>query len=334
MTRRTHVLPTDPAANPGMPASRTTTIPPPHPRTRRNRDATMSEHRVPSHIEIQAFFDEDTGTLSYVIFAPQSRDAVVIDPYLDYDPVASKIGTESIDRCAHFIRRHELHLHYVLETHAHADHLTGAQELARMFPGSHIAIGARIVEVQETFKPVFNFGETFATDGHQFDLLLTEGQVLQAGTLSVRCLAIPGHTPACTAYLISDALFTGDSLFMPDYGVGRCDFPGGSAEDLYDSIQSKLYLLPDETRVFVGHDYRPGGRELRYQSTIGEEKDRNIHLPRNLDRDAFVEFRRHRDRSLPAPRLMFQSLQFNLNGGVPPAPDNNGVSYLKIPLRS
>lgn len=321
LTQRVHHLPECAPPPQAMGTSLTAAKPPSHPGPARTEDGdALCEHRVIPPTEVRAFFDEDTGTLSYVIFAIESRDAVVIDPLLDYDPVASRIGTESVDRFADFIRRHELRLHYLLETHAHADHLTGARELSRRFPGSRTAISARIVEVQKAFKPVFNFGAAFRTDGSQFNLLLTDGQMLQAGTLSVKCLAVPGHTPACIAYLVGNALFTGDSLFMPDYGVGRCDFPGGSANDLYDSIQTKLYVLPDETKIFVGHDYRPGGRELRYQSTIREEKAQNIHLPQNRDRDAFVEFRDHRDRGLCAPRLMLQSLQFNLNGGMPPRP--------------
>lgn len=284
--------------------------------------------------EVHASFEPSTGTLSYVVWDQTSRDALVIDPLLNYDPVASKTSTESVALLADFIRLHGLRVHYVLETHAHADHLSGAREVRRLFPFARTAIGARIIEVQRAFMPIFNFGDEFPTDGSQFDRLISDGDRLQAGQLTVQALSVPGHTPACMAYLIGDALFTGDSLFMPDYGVGRCDFPGGNAGALYDSIQMKLYGLPDRTRVFVGHDYRPGGRELRYESTIGAQKRGNVQLHGTTERQAFIEFRERRDQVLPAPRLMFQSVQFNLNGGVAPAPESNGVSYLKIPLRS
>lgn len=284
---------------------------------------------------IQAWFEPVTGALSYIAWDAESGDAVIVDPILDYDPIASRIGTGALSELTDFIHVHRLRPRYVLETHAHADHLSGSRELQQRLPAAAppTAIGAGIVQVQKAFQAVFNFGEEFATDGRQFDLLLDDEQGLHAGSLNIRTLSVPGHTPACMAYLIGDALFTGDSLFMPDYGVGRCDFPGGSAAMLYDSIQGKLYSLPDHTRVFVGHDYRPGGRELRYESTIGEEKAANVQLNRRTRKQDFIDFRERRDQSLPAPRLMYQSVQFNLNGGQPPAPESNGTSYFKIPLR-
>ncbi len=267
---------------------------------------------------VQAFFDAPTGTLSYVVWEPEAGDAVVIDPILDYDAVAKTTSTHSVSELTGFIRTHGLLPHYVLETHAHADHLTGAREIQHHFPDVRIAIGARIVEVQRTFKTFFNFGDTFQADGRQFDLLLEDGQRLDAGGLTLRVLGVPGHTPACIAYLIGDAVFTGDSLFMPDYGVGRCDFPGGSAEALYESVTSRLYTLPDSTRVFVGHDYAPGGRETRYESTIGEEKRNNIQLSSTTGKLEFVDFRNARDATLPAPRLIYPSVPFNINGGEMP----------------
>lgn len=212
-------------------------------------------------MKIQAFFDPNTFTLTYVVFDPASRDAIVIDPVLDYDPLASRTSTKSLDEVAAFLRQHELHVHYTLETHAHADHLSGSQWLKQHF-GAKVAIGERIRDVQETFRTALDLGH-LATDGSQFDQLLADGDVLVAGTLRIATIATPGHTPACVTYRIDDALFTGDALFMPDYGTGRCDFPSGSADALYDSVM-RLYALPDELRVFPGHDYQPGGRELAW----------------------------------------------------------------------
>lgn len=274
---------------------------------------------------VQAFFDVPTGTLSYVVWNPESGDAVVIDPILDYEPVAKTTGIHAVSELTGFIRSHGLLPHYVLETHAHADHLTGAREIQNHFPRVRIAIGARIVEVQRAFKTLLKLGSAFRTDGRQFDLLLEDGQHLDAGGLGIRALGVPGHTPACMAYLIGDAVFTGDSLFMPDYGVGRCDFPGGSAEALYDSVTSRLYTLPESTRVLVGHDYAPGGREMRYESTIGEEKRNNIQLSGTTGKPEFVDFRKARDATLPAPRLIYPSVPFNINGGEMPDAGTPGL---------
>jgi glyoxylase-like metal-dependent hydrolase (beta-lactamase superfamily II) len=286
------------------------------------------------HPEVKAFFDEATWTLTYAVWDPASRDAVIIDPVLDYDAAASRIGTRSVDAVTDFAREAGLHVHFLLETHAHADHLTGSQWLKQRFPGSKVAIGSRIREVQKVFAGVFNLGPGFATTGEQFDVLLEDDSVTRAGTLEVRTLFTPGHTPACASYLIGDAVFTGDALFMPDYGTGRCDFPAGSAATLYDSVTKRLYTLPDTTRVFVGHDYQPNGRAVAWESTIGEEKRANIHLNAATSKDAFVAFRTSRDRTLAAPRLLLPSVQFNIGAGRMPPPESNGVSYLKIPLRT
>lgn len=282
-------------------------------------------------MEIKTFYDERTSTLTYVVYDPETKDAVVIDPVLDYDPKASKTWTESADAVIDFVKQEELNLHYILETHAHADHLSGSQIIQQAFPEARIGVGHRITEVQKVFKAIFNLPAGFATDGSQFDVLLTEEEPLKAGSLEIKTIYTPGHTPACVTFQIEDALFTGDALFMPDMGTGRCDFPGGSAEDLYDSIQ-KLYELPDETRVFVGHDYQPGGRELAWESTIGEQKEKNIQIPAGRTREEFVKFRTERDATLEAPQLLFQSVQVNVDAGKLPDPAQNEIRYLRIPV--
>ncbi|MEO0811430.1 MAG: MBL fold metallo-hydrolase, partial [Myxococcota bacterium] len=223
-------------------------------------------------MDVKSFFDARTSTLTYVVFDPESLDSVVIDPVLDYDAASSHTWTECLDLVTEFLRAKDLTLHYVVETHAHADHLSGAQLLKERFPGARSAVGRRITDVQRVFKDVFDLPGDFPTDGRQFDRLLDDGEVLEAGTLAFETIFTPGHTPADVSFRIEDAVFTGDSLFMPDFGTGRCDFPAGSASDLYRSIQERLYVLPDETRVFVGHDYQPGGRALAYETSIGESK--------------------------------------------------------------
>lgn len=282
-------------------------------------------------MEIKAFFDGRTYTLTYIVYDPATRDAVVIDPVLDYDPLPSRTYTESVDRVSEFVRKEGLRLHWVLETHAHADHLSGSQILKRRFDAK-VAIGARITEVQETFKAIFAMPPEFPTNGSQFDRLLQDGESFQAGSLIVQVIATPGHTPACVTYRLGDAIFTGDALFMEDYGTGRCDFPRGSADDLYTSVHDRLYALPDETRVFVGHDYQPEGRPLRYESTIGVEKTKNRQLKASTTREEFVTFRRRRDAGLEAPRLIFQSVQVNIDAGRLPSPHPNGRRYLRLPL--
>lgn len=280
--------------------------------------------------EIKPFYDPRTYTLTYVVWDPTTLDAVVIDPVLDYDPNASKTWTESVDAVTQFVREEGLKLRFVLETHAHADHLSGSQLLKKRFD-ARVVIGSKIELVQKTFAPVFDLGPGFRTDGSQFDVLLDDGQVLEAGSLRVEAIATPGHTPACLTYRVDDAVFTGDALFLDDYGTGRCDFPRGSAEDLYDSVQ-KLYRLPDETRVFVGHDYQPGGRAVAWETTIGRSKANNPQLRAGTTKEAFVRFRNERDASLAAPRLLLQSVQVNIDAGRLPAAHANGTRYLRIPL--
>lgn len=282
-------------------------------------------------MEIEAFPDEDrTWTVTYVVYDPGSRDAVIIDPVLDLDVTPWRTSTESIDHVIDFINRHELNVHWILETHVHADHITGAGELKKRLHAP-LAIGANIRNVQEVFKQAFNLGDRFRTDGSQFDRLLNDGDTLQAGILTVNVLHTPGHTPACCTYQIGDALFTGDVLFMPDIGVARCDFPGGSPEALYDSVMDRLYHFPHSTRVMVGHDY-PDKRTFQYQTTIGQSKAFNCDLPKTIGKEDFVARIRQRDSLLPAPRLLFPSLQVNINAGALPEPENNEVAYLKVPL--
>ncbi len=283
-------------------------------------------------MQVREFFDRDSFTLSYVVWNAATRDAIIIDPVLDYDPASSRIRETSVSGLVAFLKGERLVVHYILETHPHADHLSASQILKRYFPHAKTAIGARVTEVQEIFKPIFDLPDSFATDGRQFDLLLNDGQLLSAGKLEVQVRFTPGHTPACSSYQIEDAVFTGDSLFMPDYGVGRCDFPAGSAESLYDSITQRLYRLPDATRVFTGHDYLPNGRPLRFESTIGEEKASNIQLNQKTSRETFIKFRAERDKTLSTPRLLFPSVQINIDGGHLPPVKANGRRYLRLPL--
>lgn len=282
-------------------------------------------------METEAFFDEGrTCTITYVVYDPATRDAIVIDPVLDLDITPWRTSTESIENVLEFVSIHELSVHWVLDTHVHADHITGSGELKKRLHAP-MAIGANIRQVQQVFKQAFNLGEDFCTDGSQFDRLLEDGDTLVAGSLRVNVLHTPGHTPACCTYQIGDALFTGDVLFMPDIGVARCDFPGGSPEALYRSVKQRLYNFPHSTRVMVGHDY-PDKREFQYQTTIGQSKAFNCDLPNNISEQDFVARVRKRDSRLPAPRLLFPSLQVNINAGELPEPENNEVAYLKVPL--
>lgn len=275
---------------------------------------------------IRAFFDARTHTLTYVVFDPETRDALVIDPVLDYEPASSKLWTESVDELVAFITQQGLRLHLILETHAHADHLSGAQILKDAFPEARLAIGERITQVQSIFKDIFELPDDFHADGQQFDRLLSPSEHIEVGSLGVDVIPTPGHTPACVTYKIGDAIFTGDALFMPDMGTGRCDFPGGSARDLYESIM-RLYALPEHTCVHVGHDYMPGGRELAYKASIGEHRARNVALPADRECEDFVAWRQARDAKLDAPKLLFQSVQVNIDAGaLPKSP------FFKIPI--
>ncbi len=279
---------------------------------------------------VEAFYDVPTYTLTFLAYDEASRDAVIIDPVLDYDPLASQTTVEGAARLVERVRALGLRVRWVLETHAHADHLTASQYLKAEL-GAPIAIGDRITAVQQTFKGLFDLPDDFATDGSQFDRLLADGETLEAGTLRVGVIATPGHTPACVTYHIGDAIFTGDALFMDDYGTGRCDFPRGSSAALYDSVR-KLYALPDDTRVFVGHDYQPEGRDVRWETTIGKSKANNPQLSASTTKEEFVQLRDARDASLAPPRLIFQSVQVNIDAGRLPAPHANGTRYLRMPL--
>lgn len=279
---------------------------------------------------IQHFYDAATSTLTYVVFDAQTKDAVVIDPVLDYDPAGAQTGTHSVDEVAAYVEAQGLRLHYVLETHAHADHLSSSQYLKRRFDAK-IAIGARITEVQSTFRALFD-REDIPADGSQFDRLLADGEVVHAGSLAIEVIATPGHTPACVTFRIGDAVFTGDAIFVEDQGTGRCDFPRGSADALYRSVQERLYTLPEETRVFVGHDYQPNGRALRFETTIGAEKRSNVQLTATTTRADYVRFREERDRGLTPPRLLLPSVQVNIDAGRLPPARGNGRRYLNLPL--
>ena len=293
----------------------------------------MKERGGFMNYQVEAFFDKATFTMTYIVFDDISKDAIIIDPVWDYDPAASKVSRESIEKVISVIKEKALKTHYILETHAHADHLTGAAELKKVFPNAKIGIGKNITAVQKIFSDIYNIKD-FNTSGIQFDVLLDEKTELVAGSIKLKTIFTPGHTPACSSYLIDNLLFTGDALFMPDYGTGRCDFPAGSAKDLYNSIHEKIYKLPDETIFYTGHDYMPNGRELKYKSTIGESKKNNIQLKEETTEDEFIQFREARDATLNAPRLLLPSIQVNIDAGHLPLEEENGVSYLKIPIRA
>ena len=284
-------------------------------------------------MNIQAFFDKPTSTLTYLVWDEQTKDSVIIDPILNYDATNSTFKFQSIEDLCKRVLEKGLQIHFIMETHAHADHLSGAQELKKRFPKAEVVIGEHITKVQRIFADIYNLGEDFATDGSQFDRLLSEGDRLVAGSLKIDVLHTPGHTPACCSYVIGDAVFVGDALFMPDYGAARCDFPGGSSRQLYHSVKDKLYRLPEHTRLFTAHDYQPGGRELRFEATVGESKKYNVQISQTTPLESFVTFRNQRDGQLGSPKLLFQSLQVNIDGGRLPKPENNGVRYLKIPLK-
>ena len=280
---------------------------------------------------VTSFFDEPTNTFSYVVQDPASRTCAILDSVLDFDYAAGHTDVKSADAIIAFLREHELEVAWILETHVHADHLSAAPYLHQKL-GGQTGIGARITEVQEIFGKAFNAGTDFARDGSQFDRLFEEGDTFTIGNLEGRVLHTPGHTPACLTYVIGDAAFVGDTLFMPDYGTARCDFPGGDARTLYRSIR-KLLALPDETRVFLCHDYLPEGRDrFCWQTTIGEQRRHNIHVHEGISEAQFVAMREERDATLGMPRLILPSVQVNMRAGHLPPPEDNGVQYMKIPL--
>lgn len=280
---------------------------------------------------VTPFFHKQSNTWTYLVRDPASPAAAIIDPCLDFEARAGRTGTASVSEIVARVEAGGLRLDWILETHAHADHLSAGRWLKSQWPRAKLAIGQGIREVQRTFQPVFNLGADFATDGSQFDQLFADGEEFALGGLRVRVLATPGHTNDSVSYLIGDALFVGDTLFMPDGGSARCDFPGGSAARLYQSIQ-RLYALPDQTRVFVCHDYAPGGREFRCETSIGAQKAGNIHLREGIAQDEFVRVREARDATLDMPALILPSIQVNIRAGELPEPESNGVRYLKLPL--
>lgn len=280
---------------------------------------------------VQAFFDKATSNATYVVTDPDSRHCAIIDSVLDFDPASGRTGTTAADRVIEHVRAQGLKVDWVLETHVHADHLTAAPYLKEKL-GGRMAIGEHVVDVQAYFGRVFNAGPDFAADGSQFDHLFRDGETFRIGGLEARVVHTPGHTPACMVYLIGDALFTGDTLFMPDSGTARCDFPGGSARQLYASIQ-KVLALPPETRVFVNHDYGADGkREVAWETTIAAQRAANIHVKNGTSETEYVAMREKRDATLSMPRLILPSIQVNMRGGRLPPPESNGVRYLKLPL--
>lgn len=281
--------------------------------------------------QVEPFFHAGSSTWSYVVSGPGSAAAAIVDPVLDFDLASGRTATASAQALLDHVRRRGLEVTWILETHAHADHLSAGHWLKSHLPGARLAIGEGIREVQKTFRPIYNLGEHFPVDGSQFDHLFAAGERFAIGTLEGRVIPTPGHTCDSSAYLVGDALFTGDSLFMPDGGTARCDFPGGNAAVLFRSIQ-RLYQLPDETRVFVCHDYGPGGREVACQTSIGEQKRGNIHVRQDTGEADFVRLREERDRTLPMPALIIPSVQTNIRAGALPPAEDNGVRYLKIPL--
>lgn len=280
--------------------------------------------------DIAAFFDEATNTVSYVVKDPDSNSCAIIDSVLDIDYAAGRIAFDHADAIVDYIQASGLEVEWLLETHVHADHLSAAPYLQDKL-GGKIGIGAKIVVVQETFGKVFNEGTEFKRDGSQFDRLFEDGDTFTIGTLEVRVMHTPGHTPACMTFVIGDAAFVGDTLFMPDGGSARADFPGGDAGTLYDSIQ-RVLALPDDTRLFMCHDYGPNGRDIRWETTVAEEKAHNIHVGGGTTREAFIAMRNARDATLDVPKLIIPSLQVNMRGGRLPPPDKDGKRFLKVPL--
>lgn len=287
---------------------------------------------VMSEASIQHFYDDSTGTLSYVVWDEATGAAAVIDPVLGYSPVSGRTDTAPVDAVIEFIDRKRLALEWILETHAHADHLSGAQHLKSRLGGT-LAIGEGIRKVQAHFGTIFNLGEGFAADGSEFDHLFVDGEIFTIGELECQVIATPGHTSDSVSYRVGSAVFVGDSLFMPDFGTARCDFPGGSAELLYDSIR-KLLSLPGDTCLHMCHDYKPGGRELRWACTVDEQRRDNIHVADGVSKSEYVKMRTQRDAALDLPALIVPSIQVNIRAGHLPTPENNNLAYIKTPINT
>lgn len=282
---------------------------------------------------VKAFFDNDTNTVSYVVTDPQTRRCAIVDSVLDYDPKAGRTLHDSASQIVAYVKQEALTVEWLLETHVHADHLSAAPWIQEQV-GGKLAIGEHIRTVQDTFGKVFNAGTEFARDGRQFDHLFADGDTYQVGNIEARAIHTPGHTPACMSHVIGDAVFVGDTLFMPDYGTARCDFPGGDARTLYQSVQ-KLLALPDDTRMYLCHDYLPENRsEYQWETTVGDQRRDNIHVHEGVSEEEFVSMREKRDATLDMPRLILPSVQINMRAGHLPPEEDNGVSYLKIPLNA
>lgn len=281
-------------------------------------------------VQVEGFFDPATATVSYVVYQVAGGTCAIVDPVLDYDSRAARTNTASADRIAEFVRSHDLQVQWLLETHVHADHLSGSPYLQRQLGGT-IAIGQGVRTVQNVFKPVYNLEPEFRLDGSQFGHLFVPDETFHIGGLTARALHVPGHTPADMAYLIEDAVFVGDTLFMPDVGTARCDFPGGDAHALYASVRT-LLSLPEQTRMFVCHDYPPPGRQAQWETTVADQRRANIHLHEGISEEDFVAMRTRRDATLSLPALMLPAIQVNLRAGHPPPADANGTRYLRIPL--
>ncbi len=283
------------------------------------------------HPDVRAFFDDVTNTVSYLVRDPAGTDCAIIDSVLDYDQASGRTSTKSADTIIEWVKAQGLTTTWILESHVHADHLSAAPYIQEAL-GGKIGIGDQISVVQDTFGKIFNEGTEFQRDGSQFDQLFKEGDSIHIGQMRCDILHTPGHTPACLTYVIGDAAFVGDTLFMPDFGTARCDFPGGSANDLFQSIQ-KILTLPDDTRIFVGHDYKaPGRDEFAWETTVGEQKALNVHIGAGRPLEDFVNMRTERDASLGLPRLILPSLQTNMRAGHFPEPEGNGTRYFKVPI--
>ena len=281
--------------------------------------------------DITSFFDEATNTISYIVCDPNGSACAIIDSVLDFDFASGRTDTRSADKLINFVKENKLDVQWLLESHVHADHLSAAPYI-QMEVGGKIGIGSHITDVQETFGKIFNEGTEFQRDGSQFDKLFVEGDTFHIGQLRGDVLHTPGHTPACMTYVIGDAAFVGDTLFMPDFGTARCDFPGGSSENLFSSIQ-KILSLPDATRIFVGHDYKAPGREhYAWETTVGEQKKKNIHIKSGKSKEDFIKLRDERDAKLSMPKLIVPSLQINMRAGNMPEPDEQGDVFLKVPI--
>jgi len=280
--------------------------------------------------EVEAFFDPATNTISYIVTDPATKACAIIDSVMDFDYASGRITYDHADKLIARVRERGLTLEWLIETHVHADHLSAAPYIQQQL-GGKIGIGAKIMVVQDVFGKIFNEGTEFQRDGSQFDALFEDGDTYDIGAITAFAMHTPGHTPACMVHVIGDAAFVGDTLFMPDGGSARCDFPGGSAEELFDSIQ-KVLALPDETRLFMCHDYGPGGREIAWESTVAEEKASNIHVGEGKTKEDFVKFRTERDAQLAMPKLIIPSLQVNMRAGQMPPADEKGDVFLKVPV--